>query len=263
MCRTFLVIPAYNEGASVARLCASLQHLHAATPLSIIFVNDGSTDDTAGQLQQHREGLNIEVIEHRSNQGVPQTFYDGLAAAAARAGDEDCICIIEADNTSDLTLIPRMRSLIGEGADLVIASRYIPGGGYVHFPLQRVLGSRFINSILKSMVRMEGVTDYTIFYRAYRAQHIKNALARFGRSLFTTDSFAANLELLLKLRPGLRRVDEVPLVYDYESKKSDSKIRIVRSLREYFVLITRLMREGAANSHPVSPELAGALRKSR
>lgn len=101
-----------------------------------------------------------------------------------------------------------------------------------------------MNVVLSLFFHIKGITDYTIFYRAYRADVVQQALQHYGSSFVTTKSFAANLEVLLRVRPYSSRFSEVPLRYDYGLKKSQSKMNPVKTLREYQGLIVkRLMRK--------------------
>ena len=188
--------------------------------------------------------MDLQIVTHAVNLGVPMTFYDGLVAAAARAEPGDCIFIIEGDGTSDLKVMPEMARRVYAGDDVVVASRYVPGGGYVNFPWQRTWGSYLVNVVLSTFFHVKGITDYTIFYRAFRADVVQRALQHFGSSYVTTKSFAANLEVLLRVLPYSSRFSEVPLRYDYGLKKSQSKMNPFKTLREYQGLIfKRLLRK--------------------
>jgi len=167
-----------------------------------------------------------------------------LVAAAARAEPADCILIIEGDGTSDLAVLPEMARRVYSGDDVVVASRYVRGGGYVNFPLQRIWGSNLVNLVLSVFFHVRGITDYTIFYRAYRADAVQRALKHYGAKFVTTKSFAANFEVLLRVLPFSTHLSEVPLVYDYGRKKSQSKMNPFKTLCEYQGLIVkRLLRK--------------------
>ncbi len=239
MAKSYIIIPAYNEGQNLGVVLQGLRELASATPLAVIVVNDGSRDNTLQEAERFRNLMDLDIVTHPVNLGVPKTFYDGLVAAAARAEPGDCIFIIEGDGTSDLALLPEMARRIHDGDDIVIASRYLHGGGYVNFPLQRVWGSTLVNIVLSVFFHIRGITDYTIFYRAYRADAVQRALKRYGPNFVTTKSFAANFEVLLRILPFSSRFSEVPLVYDYGLKKSQSKMNPLKTLREYQGLIVR------------------------
>jgi len=244
MAKSYIIIPAFNEGPNLGAVLQQLRELASTMPVTVIVVNDGSWDNTLQEAERFRNLLDLEIVTHLVNQGVPMTFYDGLVTAAARAQTGDCIFIIEGDGTSDLAVLPEMARRIYNGDDVVIASRYVRGGGYVNFPLQRVWGSNLVNIVLSAFFRIQGITDYTIFYRAYRADAVQRALKHYNPQFVTTKSFAANLEVLLRVLPFSTRLSEVPLIYDYGLKKSQSKMNPFKTLREYQGLIVkRLLRK--------------------
>ena len=239
MPKSYVIIPAYNEGPNLAAVLEQLQQLSATMPLAVIVVNDGSHDNTLEEAESFRDKLELEIVTHPMNLGVPMTFYDGLVGAAAKAQPGDCIFIIEGDGTSDLKIMPEMAQRIYGGDDVVVASRYIQGGGYLNFPWQRTWGSYVVNFVVSIFFHVRGLTDYTIFYRAYRAEPVQRALQHFGSGFMTTKSFAANLEVLLRVLPFSRRFSELPLLYDYGLKKSQSKMNPLKTLREYQGLIVK------------------------
>ncbi len=244
MPKSYVIIPAYNEGPNLGSVLRDLQQLSLTMPLGVVVVNDGSRDNTLEEAERFRDQLELEIVSHPVNLGVPMTFYDGLVAAAAKADPGDCIFIIEGDGTSDLKIMPAMAQRVYDGDDVVIASRYISGGGYLNFPWQRTWGSYVVNLVVSVFFHVRGLTDYTIFYRAYRAEAVQRALQHYGSRFVTTKSFAANLEVLLRVLPFSRRFSEAPLLYDYGLKKSQSKMNPFKTLREYQGLIVkRLLRK--------------------
>ena len=239
MQKIYLIIPVYNEAANIEKLLANLGRLIDREYFRIIFIDDGSTDDTLKLLCSQNSFANLEIIRHQKNLGIAQTFYDGLYAAVSKADSGDTIIIMEGDNTSDVSLIPQMSNFIAEGKDIVIASRYCRGGGSKNFPWRRSWGSKVVNRLLQMFFYLPQVTDYSIFYRAYRAELIWQALMKLGPALMTTNSFAANLELLLKLQQFKPQVVEVPFVYDYGLKQGSSKMKLWATLWEYRLLFIK------------------------
>lgn len=239
MPKSYVIIPAYNEGPNLGIVLHDLQQLSATLPLGVIVVNDGSRDNTLEVAESFRNKLDLEIVTHPVNLGVPMTFYDGLVAAARRAHPDDCIFIMEGDGTSDLKCMPEMARRVYAGDDVVVASRYIHGGGYLNFPWQRTAGSWVVNVVLSVFFHVRGISDYTIFYRGYRADAVQKALAHYGSTYVTTKSFAANLEVLLRVLPFSKRFSEVPLLYDYGLKKSKSKMNVFKTLGEYQGLILK------------------------
>lgn len=237
--KVVIIIPAYNEEGNIVRLLSSIKELKLDIPKKVIVVDDGSKDNTLALAKKFKRKLNLQIIVHKSNKGIPQTFYDGLRAAAASASSKDIIFIIEGDNTSDLNLFQQIIDKVRSGADVVVASRHIKGGSYKNFPFHRKYGSIFINFVLKAFFYTKGITDYTIFYRAYSVDVVKKALKKYGDGFITTKSFAANLEILLRLKGIAKKYDEVPMVYDYGLKRGKSKMKIGKALLEYRELIVK------------------------
>lgn len=243
MARSFVIVPAYNEGRNIAAVLQQLRDLASTMLLAVIVVDDGSADNTRAEAERAKQVMDLQIVVHPVNLGVPRTFYDGLAAAAARADPGDCVLIIEGDGTSDLALMPEMARRVHDGDNVVVASRYLSGGGYVNFPVRRTWGSYLVNFVLSIVFHVRGITDYTIFYRAYRAEVVQRALKQYGPDFITTRSFAANLEVLLRVLPFCARFSEVPLRYDYALKKSQSKMRPFKTIREYqYLIVNRLFR---------------------
>src|SRR5258708_2506187 len=147
--KIFIIIPAYNEEWNIEKLLTDIKNLALSYEKKVIVVDDGSKDNTRSLAEKFLKIMDLSIVSHNPNKGVPETFYDGLKVAAGRASPEDVIFIIEGDNTSDLNLFSAMIGKIKNGADVVVASRYINGGKYKDFPLHRKLGSLFINSVLK------------------------------------------------------------------------------------------------------------------
>lgn len=232
-----VIVPAYNEEGNIDRLFEELKKANQLFDLHLIIVNDGSSDRTAEKIKEHQDELTTTVITHPTNLGVPQTFYDGLVAASRISEEQDVIILMEGDCTSDISLFESMVEKIKDGAGVVVASRMIPGGSFKNFPFVRTLGSKFINLVLNIFFHTKGITDYTIFYRAYSPKVLKQAIRAKGEQFITTKSFAANLEVLLNLKPYLDKTAEVPLVYDYGLKKGKSKMNIGKTLNEYRGLI--------------------------
>lgn len=237
--RVYIIIPAYNEEQNIDKVFTALGQIKVLAEKKIIFINDGSTDKTLLIAESYKNKLDPVILSHAVNQGAARALFDGIKYVSARAQNHDIIVIIEGDNTSDLSLLQPMIEKVKEGSDMVVASRYIPGGGYRNFPLLRRLGSFMVNNILRLLVPIKGMRDYTIFYRAYRAEILKKALDRYRDNFITTKSFAVGLEILLKIQPYIKYVSEVPLIYDYGLKIGESKMRVLETLLEYKKLLIK------------------------
>lgn len=231
------VMPAFNEEAGAPDVCRAVceqaHRLDGAPPYRIGVVDDGSTDATADRIQAlARGGAPVELLSHPGNRGVPRAFKTGLEWALRGAGDDDIVVMLEADMTSDPVLIPALVRAAQDGADAAVASRMMPGGAYLGFPRLREFLSRGGNRLLRARYRVPGVTDYTMFYRAYRAGALRPVLADPG-DLFQGRGFAVNARLLVRLHRAGARFAETPHRYRYNLKLGPSKMDLLSNIVIY------------------------------
>jgi len=236
----YILLPAYNEERDIGLL---LQRIRAAmsepaTRYQVLVVNDGSTDGTAQVAAACRAEMPVELIEHPVNQGLGQAMLSGLRWAAGLLRNEDVLVTMDADNTHDPLLIGRMVLEIQSGADLVIASRYEKGGQEIGLSAARSLFSRGASILLKFFFPIRGARDYTCGYRAYRGELLRRAYRVYGDRLVEERGFTCMAEILIKLRAVGIRVAEVPLVLRYDLKSGKSKMKVLRTILRYFVLIS-------------------------
>jgi dolichol-phosphate mannosyltransferase len=192
-----LVVPAYNEAANLTPLLERIDEALSGKEYIVFIVDDGSEDETAALARELAERFPVRLLEHSQNRGIATAFLTGLRAAVAESGDDDAICVLEGDGTSDPALLSPMARALESGIDVAIASRHVAGGGYRGFPLKRLLLSRAANFLLRIVCRLPGVRDYTIFYRAYRSGPLSKALEAYGDRFTSVGGFACNAEMLL------------------------------------------------------------------
>lgn len=234
-----IIIPAYNEAKNLPSLLQDIAEALQEEPYDIAIVNDGSKDNTLEVARGLSQQYPVTVLDHLVNRGVAEAFRTGITYAAGKAAPSDVVVIMEGDGTSSPRILPEFARRVALGADIVIASRYETGGRYQKFPLKRLILSKGANIVFQLLFPVKGVKDYSIFYRAYRAEVLQRALARYGEKFITVQTFFVNIEILLNLRPFLQKVEEVPLVYDYGKKKSKSGMKIWKNLRSYLSFIAQ------------------------
>jgi dolichol-phosphate mannosyltransferase len=100
---------------------------------------------------------------------------------------------------------------------------------------------QFMSLIASFMFRLlfpiSGVKDYTCGYRAYRAEVIKNAFKEYNGGFIDQDGFQATADILLKLRKMDLNFGEVPLLLRYDYKMSTSKMNLIETIRNTFILV--------------------------
>jgi dolichol-phosphate mannosyltransferase len=236
-----VVLPAYNEAEALPRLLARLRDVsvgHFGASLSVVVVDDGSSDGTAESVRQG-DGLRLRVVVHEHNRGLAEAIRSGLLAAMEQAADDDVIVTMDADDTHAPGLISRMTMLLEEGNDVVIASRFAPGGRTVGVPWTRALLSRGASLLFRLVHPIRGVRDYTCGYRAYRAGLLRQAFARWGQDFISEAGFTCMVDILLKLHRLGAVATEAPLVLRYERKPGKSKMDVRRTTLDTLSLLVR------------------------
>lgn len=253
MARLLLLLPCYNEQAALPRLleraAAAGEKLHPDWELSVLVVDDGSSDDTARLARQGPPGLRVEVASHGTNRGLGAALRTGIErflGAQSPGEAADALAVMDADGTHPPQLLDAMlQRLAGEAGgaacDVVIASRYAPGGREFGLPRLRRIYSRLASLLLGMVARVRGVRDYTCGYRVYRRTALEQARARFGTRLVTETSFVCMAELLIKLARTGARCSEVPLELHYELKGGPSKMNVPLTVWRYLVLAWRVL----------------------
>ena len=237
-----VVLPAYNEAEALPPLLRRLHSVsagHFGSALSVIVVDDGSSDGTAQAARSAADGLAVRVVVHPENRGLNEAIRSGLLAALEQVGDDDIVVTMDADDTHAPGLISRMTMLVEEGNDVVVASRYAPGGRVLGVPLSRRILSRGASLLFRVVYPVSGVRDYTCGYRAYRAGMLKAAFARWGDEFISEPGFSCMVDILLKLSRLDAVVTEAPLVLRYGRKPGKSKMNVRRTMAQTLSLLAR------------------------
>ena len=246
------VIPAYNEAENIPNLMADLAPRARELGARIIFVDDGSKDGTYEAIQAHRDGLHLAVVRHPVNRGLGCAINSGLRAALGESQDGDAIVTLEADNTSDLDDLPAMLAKFNQGADVVLASVYAPGGRIVGVAPWRLAASKAVSNSFRYAGGLKEIHTLSSLYRVYRAGTLRRAAETYGWLLVREPGFAANVELLLKLYNAGAKVAEVPTVNDWSRRLGTSKMNLKPTVMAYGRLMAAHI-VGRIQPPPLSP----------
>lgn len=222
-----IVLPAYNEESAILPLIKDLKRIlgERFSAFEIIVVNDGSTDNTANIVSTLNSPM-VKLIQHDQNKGLNESIKTGLIYSLENTDETDIIVVMDADNTHAPGLIHRMSTLIEEGNDVIIASRYRPGSRVIGVILKRRFLSWGGSWLFRLLFPYKGVKDYTSGYRAYRAGFLSKAFALWGESFINQPGFSCQVDILLKLRKMGAIINEVPLILRYNQKESTSKMNV-------------------------------------
>lgn len=204
--RTLIVVPTYNERENVDEVVR--QFLQPVESADLLFVDDNSPDGTGDRLDEIAAANNRVHVLHRPGKlGLGTAYLDGFAWALAR--DYDYILEMDADFSHDPKYLPDMVRLAREGADMVVGSRYVSGGGTINWGLGRQFisrsGSLYARTILGVRVR-----DLTSGFACYR----RATLERLDLDRIRSNGYSFQIEMKYRvLRAGMT-VEELPIVFE-------------------------------------------------
>ncbi|MHB2015994.1 MAG: glycosyltransferase family 2 protein [Candidatus Xenobia bacterium] len=236
-----LVLPAYNEANALPALLERIVEMQRELPgrARVVVVDDGSTDETAAVAGSFDDRLNVQVIRHDRNRGLPDALKTGLLEVLKQAGPSDIVVTMDSDDTHSPGLVFRMTRLIREGHDIVIASRYVPGARIRGLSVRRQFLSWAANVMFRILLPIPGVRDYTCGYRAYRIGFLEGKWERLEAALRVERAFSCMISILLELRSYDPIVAEVPLILRYDQKSGASKMDVQGTVRQTLRLLVR------------------------
>jgi dolichol-phosphate mannosyltransferase len=217
--RVIMVMPTYNEADNLAWVVGRLR---AAEPSVDVLVVDDNSPDGTGALSDEMAAADPAVhVLHRTAKGGLGAAYLAGFRWALDAG-YDVIGEMDADGSHQPEQLHRLlEALAGpdsEGADLVIGSRWIPGGSVVNWPLRREALSRGGNLYVRLLLGIS-IRDATAGFRVFR----RSALEKIDLSSVRSTGYVFQTDLVTRcLRAGLT-VREVPIEF-VERVRGDSKM---------------------------------------
>jgi len=220
-----ILIPTYNEAENIEDvLKRTILVLSAASiDYEILVIDDASADNTA-LIAEGVLGSKGRVIRRAAeDRSLSKSVLDGIKEAKG-----DAVVVMDADLSHPPELIPEFVKQLNQGYDLVIASRYVPGGGVKDFPLSRQLISRFACLIGRLVTR---VKDNTAGFFSIRKSALEGVL-------LTPRGFKIGLEIFVKA--DYKKFKEIPYVF-IDRKKGTSKLKS-KQVIQYLVQVFSLLK---------------------
>jgi dolichol-phosphate mannosyltransferase len=230
----WVVVPTYDEADNIGPIAAAV--LEALPTATLLVVDDESPDGT-GRLADALAAADPRVrVRHRPvKQGLGRAYLDGFGVALA--GGATTIVQMDADFSHDPAALPGLVAPIADdSADLVIGSRYTPGGSVVDWGLGRRLVSRG-GSIFARVVLGLAPNDLTGGFKAWRAP----TLAAVPFDGIHAGGYVFQIEMTFRADRAGARIREVPITFrDRRVGQSKMSRRIVV---EALVVVVQLRAE--------------------
>jgi len=203
--RSLIVIPTYNERDDLPPLASAIHEVLPDT--HILVVDDASPDGTGAVADELAVGdSRIRVIHRPGKLGLGTAYVEGFRYGLAR--DYDLFFEMDADFSHDPRYLPQMLDRIAGGADLILGSRYVSGGGTENWGLGRKLLSRS-GSLYARTILGVAVSDLTGGFKCFR----RRVLESIDLGAVRSEGYAFQIEMTYRaLRDGFV-VAEIPIVF--------------------------------------------------
>jgi dolichol-phosphate mannosyltransferase len=198
--KRLVITPTYNEAENIVRL---IEAIRAADPaIDILVVDDGSPDGTA-DLAEAQPG--VHVMRRPGKLGLGTAYKAGFAWALDQG--YEAVAQMDADFSHSPTVLPQLFNELAN-FDLVIGSRYVPGGGTENWGWHRRFLSSRANFTARVILNLQP-RDVTSGFRAYRIETVQ--AIRFGS--LKSEGYAFLVEIAYRCQRLDLRMGEVPIVF--------------------------------------------------
>ncbi|HUH07422.1 MAG TPA: polyprenol monophosphomannose synthase [Egibacteraceae bacterium] len=228
--RVLVVVPTYNEALSLERVVTGVLNADA----DVLVVDDGSPDGSGALADRlAAENERVRVLHRPAKAGLGSAYRTGFRWGLAQGFD--LLCEMDADLSHDPADVPRLIAAAAQ-ADLVIGSRYVPGGTVVDWPPHRRALSRVGNRYARLATGLP-VTDSTSGFRVFR----RAVLEAIDLDTIGSEGYSFQIEMALRAwRLGFR-ISELPITF-VERREGASKI----SRAIVFEALWRILQWGIA-----------------
>jgi dolichol-phosphate mannosyltransferase len=231
---TWVVLPTYDEAENVGPMCAAIL---AVLPNATVLVVDDDSPDGTGRLADALATTDprVRVLHRAAKQGLGKAYLDGFRSALDAGASR--LVQMDADFSHDPAALPALLAPVETGtADLVIGSRYAPGGQVLDWGIGRRVISRGGSAFARTVLRL-GPSDLTGGFKAWR----RETLAGLPLDGVHAGGYVFQIEMTFRASRAGARVTEVPITFrDRRVGHSKMSRRIVV---EALVVVVQLRAE--------------------
>jgi dolichol-phosphate mannosyltransferase len=212
--QVLVVIPTYQERDNVRSIVARTR---AAVPSADVLVADDASPDGTGQIADEiaANDSGVHVLHRPGKQGLGAAYLAGFAWAADHG--YDVVVEMDADGSHQPEQLPSLLTALAE-ADLVLGSRWVPGGEVLNWPASRKFLSLAGNTYARVVLGLP-LRDATGGFRAYRLDQLKTLDLASVRS----QGYCFQVELAWRAHRSGLKVVEVPITF-VERQRGSSKM---------------------------------------
>ena len=203
MPKAIVCLPTYNERENLERMIEAL----APLGVGVLVIDDNSPDGTgaiADELAATRDW--VSVLHRPAKEGLGRAYVAGFREVLA--GDTDYVVQMDCDFSHDPADVPRLIAAAEEGADVVLGSRYVPGGRVANWGLVRRGISRGA-SLYTALFLQMGVHDPTGGFKCFR----RSVLETIPLDRVHAKGYAFQIETTYRAKRAGFRIAEVPIAF--------------------------------------------------
>jgi len=211
-----VIIPTYNESGNLKRLIPSILE---QGPFDILIIDDNSPDGT-GELAEefaHSFPGRVSVLHRPGKLGLGTAYLAGFDYVLAMGYQQ--VFTMDADFSHDPSRLPALRAAL-DHADVVLGSRYVPGGGSLHWPLWRRLLSRGGSTYARLILGLP-IRDLTGGFKGFRRQVLEALLPEL--ETIRSRGYAFQIEMTYRAWRRKLRLKEIPIIF-MDRTVGDSKM---------------------------------------
>jgi dolichol-phosphate mannosyltransferase len=237
-----VVIPTYNESDNIANLVSEI----LALPLGahVIVVDDNSPDGTGALVDgMASQESRIHAVHRPYKLGLGTAHIAGFRRAFSL--DLEPIVTMDADFSHHPRYIPALLAGL-ERHDVMIGSRYVPGGGTRFFSIQRKILSGVANLFARTALGLRA-TDCTAGFRAYR----REVLESLKLDKIFSDGYSFLIEVLFLCQRQGWQIGEIPIIYE-DRRAGMSKISKAEVLKATYTVLRLFWRRGRMTAHALN-----------
>lgn len=204
--RALIVVPTYNERENVGDVTEKF--LAPVADAEILFIDDNSPDGT-GELadQLAADDPRVHVLHRPEKLGLGTAYLEGFRWGLEQGFDY--ILEMDADFSHHPRYLPEMIRLAEEGADMVVGSRYVQGGGTINWGIGRQIISRAGSFYARTILGV-GVRDLTSGFVCYR----RNTLEQIDLGQVKSSGYSFQIEMKYRVIQAGLHIAELPIVFE-------------------------------------------------